>query len=304
MSTSKKMYESKLAAAGKLLGAPLTIGSAAYAAGKAYKDLKGYPTGERLAGAAAAAVTDADVVQPMIDLGKAAYSTTKNHVLRKNDIATMRGGTTVESKSLESSMSESGGPSTRRSANRTPTLSDLQRDKTSSIVSDYFSKGVVAGRVETDPEFARQYDAYLQSPIFRDKLERDAEERRRNPPIPYEPPMSESSIKDRILNIIAEKLEALKEHLMLEANRNVIKQGRAKIIKARVRGGKIQRRKKLSAVKGYTIRGGKLVRMSPSEKRKRKMGARRGKLKRRAKMARALMKRKRSLRKRAAIGLK
>lgn len=111
-------------------------------------------------------------------------------------------------------------------------------------------------------------------------------------------------IKNRILNIIAEKLEALKEHLMLEANRNVIKQGRAKIIKARVRGGKIQRRKKLSAVKGYTIRGGKLVRMSPSEKRKRKMGARRGKLKRRAKMARALMKRKRSLRKRAAIGLK
>ncbi len=116
--------------------------------------------------------------------------------------------------------------------------------------------------------------------------------------------METKTILDRIHNIIAEKLETLKEHLMLEANRNVIKQGRAKIVKARVRGGKIQRRKKLSAVKGYTIRGGKLVRMSPAERRKRKMGARRGKLKRKAKLARALMKRKRSLRKRAAIGLK
>jgi len=113
-----------------------------------------------------------------------------------------------------------------------------------------------------------------------------------------------SDILDRIYNIIEEKFAILKEHLMLEANRNVIKSGRTKIIRARVRGGKVQRRKKFSAVKGYTIRGGKVVRMSPSEKRKRKIGARRAKLKRKAKMARALMKRKRSLRKRAAIGLK
>lgn len=111
-------------------------------------------------------------------------------------------------------------------------------------------------------------------------------------------------ILNRILNILEEKFAVLKEHLMLEANRNVIKQGRSKIIKARVRGGKIQRRKKLSAVKGFTIRKGKLVRMSPAERRKRKMGARRAKFKRKAKLARALMKRKRSLRKRAAIGLK
>ena len=113
-----------------------------------------------------------------------------------------------------------------------------------------------------------------------------------------------SDILDRIYNIIEEKLAVLKEHLMLEANRNVIKSGRTKIIRARVRGGKVQRRKKLSAVKGFTIRGGKLVRMSPAERRKRKMGARRAKIKAKGKRARALMKRKRSLRKRAAIGLK
>tara|TARA_R110000772_G_scaffold99174_1_gene198746 strand:- start:23104 stop:24033 length:930 start_codon:yes stop_codon:yes gene_type:complete len=76
-----------------------------------------------------------------------------------------------------------------------------------------------------------------------------------------------------------------------------------KIVRARVRGGKIQRRKKVSTRPGYTFRGGKLVRMSPSERRKRKMGARRGKIKRRSKMNRANMKRARSNRKRNALGL-
>ena len=99
---------------------------------------------------------------------------------------------------------------------------------------------------------------------------------------------------------VAELAEALE--LIDEAN--VTKMGRLKMIKARIRGGKVQRRVKKSAVKGLTLRGGKLVRMSPSEKRARKMGARRGKIKRRAKLARALMKRRRSLMKRKAMGLK
>jgi len=114
------------------------------------------------------------------------------------------------------------------------------------------------------------------------------------------------ALLNRLYAILEDKLSMLK-NVISEAkkpNRNVVKQGRAKIIRARVRGGKVQRRKKFSAVKGFTIRGGKMVRMSPAERRKRKMGARRGKLKRKAKMARAMMKRKRSLRKRAAIGLK
>jgi hypothetical protein len=80
-------------------------------------------------------------------------------------------------------------------------------------------------------------------------------------------------------------------------------EARIRIIKARVRGGKVQRRKKVSNVKGYTLRGGKLKRMSSKERLDRKIGARRGKIKRKAKMARAIIKRKRSLRKRASIGL-
>ena len=88
------------------------------------------------------------------------------------------------------------------------------------------------------------------------------------------------------------------------AEANVQKMGRKKIIRARVRGGKVQRRKVVSAVKGYTIRSGKLIRMSPAERRRRKLGQRKGKLKRKAKLARALIKRKRSLIKRKSLGLK
>lgn len=99
-----------------------------------------------------------------------------------------------------------------------------------------------------------------------------------------------------------EEIEELDEAKKI--NRNVIRQGRTKIIKARVRGGKVQRRKRFSAIKGYTIRGGKLKRMSMAERLRRKRGQRRGKIKRKAKMARALMRRKRSLRRRASLGLK
>ena len=84
---------------------------------------------------------------------------------------------------------------------------------------------------------------------------------------------------------------------------NVMKVGRTKVVKVRIRGGKVQRRKRVSAVKGFTIRGGKMVRMKPAERLRRKMGARRAKIKRRAKLARSLIKRRRSLQKRKSMGL-
>jgi len=91
-------------------------------------------------------------------------------------------------------------------------------------------------------------------------------------------------------------------------NRNVQRMGRKKLIRLRVRTIKgkptVQRRKVFSAVKGYTIRGGRMVRISPAEKLKRRLGARRAKVKRRAKLARILIKRNRSLRRRKSLGLK
>lgn len=92
------------------------------------------------------------------------------------------------------------------------------------------------------------------------------------------------------------KKTAMKEELDLL-------EGRIKIVQARIRNGKVQRRKKVSNVAGMTIRGGKLTRMSPAERRRRKMGARRAKIKRKGKMSRILQKRKRSMRRRQSMGL-
>jgi hypothetical protein len=116
-------------------------------------------------------------------------------------------------------------------------------------------------------------------------------------------------VKEKLNEIAALKLERMKtfvataEQVELEEASNVQKMGRKKLIRARVRGGKVQRRKVVSAVKGYTVRGGTLTRMSSAERLKRKISQRKAKIKRKAKAARALMKRKRSLRKRAALGL-
>jgi len=105
-------------------------------------------------------------------------------------------------------------------------------------------------------------------------------------------------VKDALNAILSEKLDMLKSCIGVELD-----EARIKVVKARVRNGKVQRRKKVSNVKGYTMRGGKLTRMSAKEKLDRKRGARKGKIKRKAKMARAMIKRKRSLRKRASLGL-
>jgi len=84
----------------------------------------------------------------------------------------------------------------------------------------------------------------------------------------------------------------------------LIMEARIKIIKARIRNGKIQRRKKVSNVAGYTMRNNKLTRMSPAERRKRKLGAKRGKIKRKAKLSRSLRKRKLSLQKRKRLNIR
>lgn len=102
-----------------------------------------------------------------------------------------------------------------------------------------------------------------------------------------------------MLNEVAEgKLEALKVAVSI-----ALSEANFRIVKARVRGGKIQRKRKVSTRPGYTIRGGKLVRMSSAERMKRRRGARKGKTKRKAKLARSMMKRKRSLRKRKSLGV-
>lgn len=82
-----------------------------------------------------------------------------------------------------------------------------------------------------------------------------------------------------------------------------LSEARINIVKARIRGGKIQRRKKVSNVAGMTLRGGKLTRMSPTERRRRKLGAKKAARKSRAKKTQMLRKRKLSLMKRQRLGI-
>jgi hypothetical protein len=118
-------------------------------------------------------------------------------------------------------------------------------------------------------------------------------------------------LHERINEIVKEKLEELKLEIASEPydieeeldEGNVQKMGRVKLVKIRIRKGKVQRRKKLSTIKGYTIRGGKVTRMPQSERLNRRMAQRRAKLKRRGKLGLALRKRKMSIRKRGAMGL-
>jgi hypothetical protein len=114
-----------------------------------------------------------------------------------------------------------------------------------------------------------------------------------------------NELDKKIKNLVEEKVNQIKVRLTDEllGEGNVLKMGRTKLIRVRVRKGKVQRRKKFSAVKGYTIRGGKLTRMMPTELRNRKVASRRSKFKRRSKLNVSLRKRRTSLRKRRALGL-
>ena len=126
-------------------------------------------------------------------------------------------------------------------------------------------------------------------------------------------------LDDRLKELIENKINQIKLRMAAEmfedcgaevdfeiediSEGNIMKMGRTKVVRIRIRAGKVQRRKKLSAVPGFTIRGGRMIRMSPMERRHRKMAARRAKFKRRAKMKQALRKRRISLRKRGTYGL-
>jgi len=114
-------------------------------------------------------------------------------------------------------------------------------------------------------------------------------------------------LENRLDQLIEERLTEEKAKIALEMfdleEGNIQRMGRMKLVRVRIRKGKVQRRKKVSAVKGFTMRGGRMIRMSPMERRHRKMAARRSKFKRRAKLGQALRKRKMSLRRRNSMGL-
>ena len=118
----------------------------------------------------------------------------------------------------------------------------------------------------------------------------------------------------RALGIIAEKkiailkkivgnavCEAVQEKIE-EANR--MRQGRTVLIRRRIRKGKLQRNIRRSAVKGFTLRRGKITRIPVAKRIHMRIVQRRAARKRKAHLQQTLRKRKLSLRKRKALGIK
>ena len=120
--------------------------------------------------------------------------------------------------------------------------------------------------------------------------------------------VAQEDVTERIEQLVAEKINQLQTRLEEELfgsldEGNIQRMGRMKLIRVRIRKGKVQRRIKKSSQQGYTVRSGKLVRMTPLERRHRKMAARRSKFKRKSKLRQAMRKRSISIRKRKAMGL-
>jgi len=89
---------------------------------------------------------------------------------------------------------------------------------------------------------------------------------------------------------------------LTEANR--MRQGRVVLIRRRIRKGKLQRNIRRSAVKGFTLRRGKITRIPVAKRIHMRIVQRRAARKRKAHLQQTLRKRKLSLRKRKALGIK
>lgn len=83
----------------------------------------------------------------------------------------------------------------------------------------------------------------------------------------------------------------------------ILENTRFKIVRVRIRNGKIQRRHKVSNLAGYTFRGSSFVRISPRERLRRKIGARRAKYKRAAHRSQIRLRTKRALQRRKTLGV-
>jgi hypothetical protein len=85
---------------------------------------------------------------------------------------------------------------------------------------------------------------------------------------------------------------------------NRMRQGRTVLIRRRIRKGKLQRNIRRSAVKGFTLRRGKITRIPVARRIHMRIVQRRASRKRKAHMQQTLRKRKLSMRKRKALGIK
>lgn len=118
------------------------------------------------------------------------------------------------------------------------------------------------------------------------------------------------ALVEAVLNTLVEKRLAAHRVVITDqvygplSEANVMRQGRTLLIRRRIRKGKLQRNIKKSAVKGFTLRAGKLKRIPVAKRIRARMVQRRAARKRKAHLQTSLRKRKLSLRKRKAMGIK
>ena len=108
----------------------------------------------------------------------------------------------------------------------------------------------------------------------------------------------------------ADMFEEVEEQLDEKRNPNIIKMGRINKIRRRIRRNAkgrivVQKNVRRSGIKGYRIKGNRVVRIPATERlRKARLLKRSWKTTRRAKIRRTLLKRKLSMRRRASLGLR
>ena len=112
-------------------------------------------------------------------------------------------------------------------------------------------------------------------------------------------------ITNALTKLVETRLSKLRTAMGLimfgEANR--MRQGRTVLIRRRIRKGKVQRNIRKSAVKGFTLRKGKITRIPVAKRIRARIVQKRAARKRKAHLQQSLRKRKLSLRKRKALGI-
>jgi hypothetical protein len=119
-----------------------------------------------------------------------------------------------------------------------------------------------------------------------------------------------SRLNEIASRILGEAKNYVVEDMLEEGSPNIIKQGRIQKIRRRIRRNAkgrivVQKNRKRSGIKGYRIKGNRVVRISATTRiKKARLLKRSWKTTRRAKLRRSLLKRKMSMRRRSAMGLK
>lgn len=115
---------------------------------------------------------------------------------------------------------------------------------------------------------------------------------------------SSKILKERLSILFQNKLDEMKKSIKKIIEGNILRQGRVELIRRRIRNGKLQKNIRRPVAKGFTVRGGKLTRIPAAKLIRLKIIQKRAARKRRVKMAQSLRKRKISIKKRSALGLK